>query len=128
MSPLVEFLEAICKEAEENCELSYSISLEELKADGGLYFELGEGFTETRYYDNSTVKVVPVLILGRYKEQQKAINELWAISNYFEKLEELQGKNYSLLKSEITKEVNKIARDADGMYHFSCILKCYLYY
>ena len=44
---LTELLELIADTAEKNCNLGTEISLEELPKDGGIYAELGEGFTET---------------------------------------------------------------------------------
>lgn len=48
---LTELLELIADTAEKNCSLGTEISLEELPADGGIYAELGEGFTESVSYN-----------------------------------------------------------------------------
>lgn len=61
MTPGIEFLELLTRTAEENCNLDSQISLDELSAGNSLYAELGEGFTETTYYNKSTVKTIPVL-------------------------------------------------------------------
>ncbi len=129
MTPQTELLELIAKTAEENCELDTEISLKELPAAGGLYAELGDGFLDTAYYDKSTVKVIPVLFLCRHRDQKRGLEELAVISSYFQRLKKYpQGETFAWLDTEIAKEPNKIGRDEDGVYHFSCILNCKIYY
>lgn len=129
MTPQTELLELIAKTAEENCELDTEISLKELPAAGGLYAELGDGFIDTAYYDKSTVKVIPVLFLCRHRDQKRGLEELAVISSYFQRLKKYpQGETFAWLDTEIAKEPNKIGRDEDGVYHFSCILNCKIYY
>ena len=129
MTPQTELLELIAKTAEENCELDTEISLKELPAAGGLYAELGDGFLDIAYYDKSTVKVIPVLFLCRHKDQKRGLEELAVISSYFQGLKKYpQGETFAWLDTEIAKEPNKIGRDEDGVYHFSCILNCKIYY
>lgn len=129
MTPQTELLELIAKTAEENCELDTEISLKELPAAGGLYAELGDGFLDTAYYDKSTVKVIPVLFLCRHRDQKRGLEELVVISSYFQRLKKYpQGETFAWLDTEIAKEPNKIGRDEDGVYHFSCILNCKIYY
>ena len=48
---LTELLELVADTAEKNCSLDTEISLEELPKDGGIYAELGEGFTESVSYN-----------------------------------------------------------------------------
>ena len=57
---LTELLELIADTAEKNCNLGTEISLEELPKDGGIYAELGEGFTESVSYNKQEVKTIPV--------------------------------------------------------------------
>ena len=59
MTPLREFMETLKKTAEENCILDSEICLDELPASGGIYAELGEGFTDTIYYNKMEIKTVP---------------------------------------------------------------------
>lgn len=61
MTPQDELLELIVDTVEKNCGLDSGISLEELPAESGLYAELGDGFTESVFYDKGTVKTIPVL-------------------------------------------------------------------
>lgn len=129
MTPLIEFMNVLCDTVEANCNLSHSISLEELNPAGGLYAELGEGFSNTTYYDKSAVKVVPVLFLCRDFNQKNGIEQLSNICNYLQRLRSYPaGEAFSWLDTEITKEPNKIGRDEDGAYNFSCILNCKIYY
>lgn len=127
--PLTELLELICDTVEANCNLDSKISLEELNPKGGLYTELGEGFGNATYYDKSTTKIVPVLFLCRSASQKRGMEQLCSISNYLQRLKKYpQGKSFSWLDTTIAKEPNKIGRDEDGMYNFSCILNCTIYY
>lgn len=129
MRPLTEFLSLIAQTAEEKCDLDTKISLKELSAAGGLYAELGEGFGNEIYYDKSTVKTIPVLFLCRHKDQERGMEQLCAICDYFQRLKRYpQGETFAWLDTEITKEPSKIGRDEDGVYHFSCILNCTIYY
>ncbi len=129
MTPQTELLELITETAENNCNLDTSISLKELPAEGGLYVELGEGFGNATYYDKSTEKTIPVLFLCRHVDQERGLEELSEISHYFQRLRQYpQAKTFAWLDTEIAKEPNKIGRDEDGVYHFSCILNCKIYY
>ena len=65
---LTELLELVATTAEKNCSLDAEISLEELQAEGGIYAELGEGFTESTSYNKKAVKTIPVLFLCRYAD------------------------------------------------------------
>ena len=129
MRPLTELLELICDAVESNCDLDSTISLEELAPQGGLYAEVGEGFGNATYYDKSTTKTVPVLFLCRSASQKRGMEQLCDISNYLQRLKKYpQGNTFSLMDITIAKEPNKIGRDEDGMYQFSCILNCFIYY
>lgn len=129
MTPGIEFLELLTRTAEENCNLDSQISLDELSAGNSLYAELGEGFTETTYYNKSTVKTIPVLFLSRNVSQTRCIEQLSDICNYFQRLQDYpQGHTFSWLNTEIAKEPSKIGRDEDGTWHYSCILNCKLCY
>lgn len=129
MTPQTELLELITETAERELDLDTAISLKEIPAEGGLYAELGEGFTETTYYDKGAVKTIPVLFLCRHADQRRGLEELCEICNYFQRLRKYpKGDTFSWLDTEIAKEPNKIGRDEDGVYHFSCILNCKIYY
>lgn len=124
-----ELLELLADEAEKNCDLDTNISLEELPAHGGLYAELGEGFTEEIYYDKSTMKTIPILFLCRHVNQKRGLEELCKICNYYQRLKRYpEARSFKLLDIEVAKEPNKIGRDEDGVYHFSCILNCKIFY
>ena len=129
MSVLAEFLNLLADTVEKQCDLEYEISLEELKADGGIYAELGEGFTTTEYYDKSTLKTISVLFMCRDKNQQTCMEQLCKICDYLQRLKEYpSGKTFSWKDTAIAKEPNKIGRDEGGMYHYSCILNCQIFY
>lgn len=129
MTPGIEFLELLTRTAEEYCNLDSQISLDELSAGNSLYAELGEGFTETTYYNKSTVKTIPVLFLCRNVSQTRCIEQLSEICNYFQWLKQYpQGEGFSWLNTEIAKEPSKIGRDEDGTWHYSCILNNKIYY
>ena len=123
-----ELLELVTDLVMEKCNLDTSVSLEELPSEGGLYAELGEGFTETQYYGDGRVKMIPVLFLCRHADQRRGMEELEEISSYLEGLTEYpDGKLFSWLDAETAKEPNKIGRDENGMYHFSCIVNCKIF-
>lgn len=129
MTPQTEFLELLVKTAEEKCELDVSISLEELPAEGGLYAELGEGFAVAQYYDKSELKTIPVLFLCRNADQQRCVEQLAEICNYFQRLTEYpQGDTFVWKDTQIAKGPSKIGRDEDGVYHYSCILNSQIYF
>lgn len=129
MTPLIEFMNLLCKTAEENCGLDSEISLEELNPAGGLYAELGEGFGTGQYYDKSAVITMPVLFLCRNADQERGMEQLCSICNYLRKLKKYpQGESVAWLDTKIVKEPNKIGRDEDGVYNLSCILNCEIYF
>lgn len=129
MTPITELLDKIVEIAEKNCNLDTPISLKELPAGGGLYAEVGEGFINSTYYDKSTEKTIPVLFLCRHADQRRGLEELCDICNYLQRLKKYPaGQTFFWLDTEIAKEPNKIGRDEDGVWHFSCILNCKIYY
>lgn len=129
MTPQTEFMEVLVKAAEENCILDSHISLKELSAENSLYAELGNGFTNDIFFDKSTVKTFPVLFLCRNAEQARCLEQLAEICNYFQRLKKYpSGESFRWLDTEIAKEPSKIGRDEDGVYHYSCILNCKLFY
>lgn len=129
MTQITEFMDILCDTLEENCNLSYRISLEELNPDGGIYAEPGEGFSNTYFYDKSTVKVLPVLFLCRDPDQKNGMEQLSNICNYLQRLKAYpNGETFSWLDTEIAKEPNKIGRDEDGVFNLSCILNCKIFF
>lgn len=129
MTPQIEFLELFVQTAEDNCSLDSKISLKELSAKNSLYAELGQGFSDTPYYDKSVVRTVPVLVLSRHKDQSRCLDQLCDICNYLQKLRQYpKGTTFSWLDTEIAKEPSKIGRDEDGVYHYSCILNCKIFF
>ncbi len=129
VTPQTELLDLVVDTAEENCNLGVKISLEELGKDGGIYAELGDGYTDTTYFNKQEIKTVPVLFMCRHKSQKKCLEWLFSISNYLQRLKKYpQGETVSWLDTTIAKEPAKIGRDEDGVYHYSCILNCKIYY
>lgn len=129
MTPQTELLDLLVDTVEENCNLGTKISLKELGKDGGIYAELGDGFTDTTYYNKQEVKTVPVLFLCRSKNQRQCLEWLHSICFYLQRLKAYpKGTCVSWLDITIAKEPSKIGRDADGVYHYSCILNCKIFY
>lgn len=129
MSPIEEFMNVFTETAEQKCNLDSTISLEELPKDGGIYAEVGEGFGQSKYYDKSEVKEIPVLLLCRNEEQTRCMEQLEGICNYFQRLKKYpSGEKFKWLNTEIAKNPSKIGRDEDGVYHYSAILNCKLFY
>lgn len=129
MKPQDEFLNILCETVEEHCSLDHEISLKELNAAGGLYAEFGEGFAESKYYNKSTVKIMPVLFLCSDKDQERCIEQLSDICKYLQMLKSYpNGETFRWMDADVAKEPNKIGRDEGGVYHYSCIINCMLYY
>ena len=129
MTPQTEFIEILANTVEAGCSLDSRISLKELSAENSLYAELGTGFTDAIFYDKSTEKTFPVLLLCRNANQQRCLEQLASICNYLQRLKKYpSGESFRWLDTEIAKEPSKIGRDEDGVYHYSCILNCKLFY
>lgn len=129
MTPQTELLDLLVETAEKHCNLGTTISLKELNPGGGIYAELGEGFGNSMYYDKSMEKTIPVLFLCRNKDQKVGLEQLCSICNYLQRLKTYpKGGTFVWLDTEIAKEPNKIGRDEDGVYNFSCILNCKIFY
>ena len=129
MAHLTDFFDVLLNEIEQNCGLNTEISIRELKAKGGIYAELGQGFTDTVYYNKQTVKTVPVLFMCRHKSQKQCMEWLCSICDYLQRLKAYpRGKTFTWLDTTIAKEPNKIGRDEDRVYHYSCILNCKIHY
>lgn len=129
MTPHEELLDLLVDTVEENCSLPDKVSLEELEKDGGIYAELGSGFVDTTYYNKQEIKEIPVLFMCRYNSQKQCLNVLNSICFYLQRMRNYpQGSCVSWLNTTIAKEPSKIGRDEDGMYHYSCILNCKVFY
>lgn len=129
MAPQIEFMDVLLNSVERHCNLGATISLKELGKSGGLYAELGDGFTETTYYNKQTIKTIPVLFLCRHSDQQQCLEWLCSICNYLQRLNEYPaGTTFSWMDTTIVKEPSKIGRDEDGTYHYSCIVNCKIHY
>lgn len=101
---LTELLELIADTAEKNCSLDAEISLEELPAGGGIYAELGEGFTESTSYNKQEVKTIPVLLLCRHADQKRCLEQLCVIAGYLQGLKKYpQGKTFSWLDTTVAR-------------------------
>ena len=117
MTPLAEFVSLLVKTAEEKCDLDSAISLRELPKEGGIYAEMGEGFTEETFYNKSTVKRIPVLFLCRNADQERCLSQLESICNYFERLKSYpEGSCMKWLTTEVAK-----ARPASAGMRTECI-------
>ena len=129
MTPQTDFLELLCKTIEDNVSLAHSISLKELKAEGGIYAELGEGFADSQYFDKSTILTMPVLLMCRDSDQKQGLEQLIKICNYLQRLKEYpSGNSFGWIDAAIAKQPSKIGRDEDGVYHFSCMINCRIYF
>lgn len=129
MTPQTDFLELLCKTIEDNVSLTHSISLKEIKAEGGIYAELGEGFADSQYFDKSTILTMPVLFMCRDSDQKQGLEQLIKICNYLQRLKEYpSGNSFGWIDAAIAKQPSKIGRDEDGVYHFSCMINCRIYF
>lgn len=129
MIPQEEFMILVRDTVQENCSLDSKISLKELEPKGGLYAELGSGFMSGQFYDKSAVRTMPVLFLCRDASQKKCVEQLGSICNYLQTLKKYpQGQTMSWLNAVTAKEPSKIGRDEDGMYNYSCIVNCTVFF
>lgn len=127
VTPQFEFFDVLVNSVEKGCDVP--IEVDELKAQGGIYAELGEGLTDTVYYNKQTVKVIPVLFLCRHKNQKQCLEWLSSICNYLQRQTVYpSGQTYTWLDSTIAKEPSRIGRDEDGVYHYSCIINNKVHY
>lgn len=129
MTPQMEFMKLFIKTAEEHCNLDTGISLQELPDENSLYAELGSVFTDTTYYDKSALWTFPVRLLCQNTDPCRCLEQLSDICNYYQRLKEYpQGETFAWLDTVTVKETGKINRDENGMYHYSCILNCKVYF
>ena len=74
MAPQTEFLDVLLNTVEANCSLGTEISLKELGANEGIYVELGQGSTDTVYYNKQMIKVIPAMFMSRHKSQKQCMD------------------------------------------------------
>lgn len=128
-SPYSEFLDLICKTAEDNCNLDTKISIKELPAEGGLYAELGEETGNGPNYDKSAaLRTLPVLFLCRNVEQIRCIDQLSAIGSYLQGLKNYPQGELISWKNAVAKGPRRIGRDEDGKYYYSLLVNCLVYF
>lgn len=129
MAPQTEFFDILLNTVELNCGLGTEISVKELGAEEGIYAELGQGSTETVYYNRQMIKVIPALFMCRHKSQKQCMDWLCSICDYLQKLKIYpHGETFAWLDTVVAEEPCKIDRDEDGTYRYSCLLKCKIYY
>ena len=127
MSPLTELLDKLADTIKDGCGIE--ISLQELPASGGVYAELSAGYPDAQYYDNTAVRIIPVLFLAKYKSQKECMDSLSNICAYLRKLHPYpQGNTFAWLDARAATEPNKIGRQEDGRYIYSCIINCKIFY
>ena len=124
--PQVELLELITSEIEKECSLP--VSLDELPPDGGIYAEWSAGYIERMYFDKTAIRIMPLLLLCKNIDQKKCLNDLCKICNYLHSARQyLQGKNVAWKDATTATEPNKVGRQEDGQYIYSCVIniECY---
>lgn len=129
MAPQKELLDLMLDAVEKNCNLGIKVSLEEPGKDGGIYAELGEGVTDATYYNKQELKTVPVMFICGHTNQEQCLEWLHSICDYLQRLKKYpQGSCVSWLNTIIAKGPKKISRDENGLYRYSCILHCKIFY
>ena len=127
MSPLSELLDQLADTIKGGCGIE--VSLRELPASGGIYAELSAGYPDAQYYDKTTIRIIPVLFLAKYRSQKECMDSLSAICAYLHKLHQFpQGETFAWLDATTATEPNKIGRQEDGRYIYSCIINCKIFY
>ena len=127
MEPQVELLNLIVETVKNELELS--VSLDGLPADGGICAELAAGYNDGLYYDKSSIRILPVLFLSKYKDQQACVNDLSRICNYFQPLKNYPAaESFSWLDAATATEPNKTGKQEDGQYIYSAIINMKIYF
>ena len=129
MAPQTEFLDVLLNTVEANCSLGTVISLKELGANEGIYVELGQGSTDTVYYNKQMIKVIPAMFMSRHKSQKQCMDWLCSICDYLQRLKIYpHGETFAWLDTAVVEEPSKTGRDEDGTYRYSCLLNCKIYF
>lgn len=127
MSPQVELMNLIRREAEENCKVE--VFLDGTPAGGGVSAELAPGYTDGLYYDKRAVRTIPVLFFSKGRDQEETAETLCRICNYFQHLKRYpQTGGFTWLDAMTATEPNKVGRQEDGQWIYSAIVNMKLYF
>lgn len=127
MSPQVELMELIRREAAAGCGIE--VCLDGTPADGGVSAELAPGYTDALYYDKSAIRTVPVLLIGKDKDQAGCADRLCRICNHLQRLKQYpQADGFTWLDATTATEPNKVGRQEDGQWIYSAIVNTRIHF
>lgn len=126
MTPQTELMEKIVSLAKE---YGVSVVLSELSSGKGIYAELTPGRIDTLYYNKTAIRIFPILFIAKDANQKACLEQLSVLSNAMQKMSEYpKTETFQWLDAETVTEPNRIGRDEDGTYLYTCVIECKIYY
>ena len=101
-------------------------SIGQLPDGEGTAAELAPSSQSARYLDGSSVDVMSVLILSKYRNQQTALNRLCSICNTLTRLKTIRSENLTAYGITVATQPNYITKEKD-MWIYSCIINLSIY-
>lgn len=129
MEPQAKIMELITEAAEKGCSLSSGIMLDCLPECGGIYAELMPGYTDSLYYNKGAIRILPVLLQCKGKNQLECIEQLSQICNYLQSMYHYpQADGFIWMDAATTTEPNKVGRQEDGQFIYAAIIDVKIYF
>lgn len=129
MEPQTELINLVIDTIEKSPELDAAVKMDALPPYGGVYAEILPGQVKEVYLNKKAVRILPLLLISKGKDQQEAYEILCRIGNYLEKLPQYpDGEQAEWLRAEMEKEPAKYAKQDDGQFLYSCTVNltvCY---
>lgn len=127
MTPIRELADLIKAQAE--ILTSEKVMLDEVPAACGIYMELQAGHPIGIYYNQHATRSIPVLFIAKSKEQEWCIDRLSYICQGLQVMQEYPaGEAMAWLDATVATEPNKIGRQEDGQYLYSCVVNITCYF
>ena len=129
IEPQIEAINKVIDTLESNLELFDTIHIDGLPSGGGISCEISPGYNKDIYLNKKSSKVIPLLFLCKGKDQIQVYDTLCKIGNYLQGLKNYpNGSGFSWESAEVATEPNKIGKQSDGQYIYSCIIDITLYF
>jgi hypothetical protein len=127
--PQVEMINKVIDTIETNLDLFSTIHIDGLPTDGGISCEIAPGYNKDIYLNKQASKVIPLLFLGKGKDQITVLNTLCSIGNYLQGLKVYpNGATFEWITSEVSSEPSLVGKQNDGQYIYSCIVDITIYF
>lgn len=129
MEPQVEMINKVLDTIEGNLTLFDTVHIDGLPKNRGISCEIAPGYNKDIYLNKQASKIIPLLFLCKNNNQITALDTLFKIGNYLQRLKVYpNGMSFEWMNAEVSSEPSLIGKQDDGQYIYSCIVDITIYF